>query len=158
MKQKEINNERYSQEEIDAIIDEIIEKEPVKEIKEHLIKYEKECREINLMTSPKVIFNCKFTHAFNRREENYTAKQIEGLKKKIARKFDYFSNEDKRVMNLFDYYTGELNKNDKMNLVIENGSYATKEEIEKRKKQFVKYAENSNLWQFPLFFVKLQII
>ena len=38
MKQKEINNERYSQEEIDAIIDEIIEKEPVKEIKEHLIK------------------------------------------------------------------------------------------------------------------------
>lgn len=45
MKQKEISNERYSQEEIDAIIDEIIEKEPVKEIKEHLIKYEKECRE-----------------------------------------------------------------------------------------------------------------
>lgn len=45
MKQKEINNERYSQEEIDAIIDEIIEKEPVKEIKKHLIKYEKECRE-----------------------------------------------------------------------------------------------------------------
>ena len=45
MKQKEINNEGYSQEEIDAIIDEIIEKEPVKEIKEHLIKYEKECRE-----------------------------------------------------------------------------------------------------------------
>ena len=45
MKQKEINNERYSQEEIDAIIDEIIEKEPVKEIKEHLIKYEKECSE-----------------------------------------------------------------------------------------------------------------
>ena len=65
------------------------------------------------MTSPKVIFNCKFTHAFNRREENYTAKQIEGLKKKIARKFDYFSNEDKRVMNLFDYYTGELNKNER---------------------------------------------
>ena len=104
------------------------------------------------MTSPKVIFNCKFTHAFNRREENYTAKQIEGLKKKIARKFDYFSNEDKRVMNLFDYYTGELTKNDRMNLVIEDGSYATKEEIEKRKKCFVKYAENSNLWQCVISF------
>ena len=104
------------------------------------------------MTSPKVIFNCKFTHAFNRREENYTAKQIEGLKKKIARKFDYFSNEDKRVMNLFDYYTGELNKNERMNLVIEDGSYATKEEIEKRKKRFVKYAENSNLWQCVISF------
>lgn len=104
------------------------------------------------MTSPKVIFNCKFTHAFNRREENYTAKQIEGLKKKIARKFDYFSNEDKRVMNLFDYYTGELNKSERMNLVIEDGSYATKEEIEKRKKRFVKYAENSNLWQCVISF------
>lgn len=104
------------------------------------------------MTSPKVIFNCKFTHAFNRREENYTAKQIEGLKKRIARKFDYFSNEDKRVMNLFDYYTGELNKNERMNLVIEDGSYATKEEIEKRKKCFVKYAENSNLWQCVISF------
>ena len=104
------------------------------------------------MTSPKVIFNCKFTHAFNRREENYTAKQIEGLKKKIARKFDYFSNEDKRVMNLFDYYTGELNKNERMNLVIEDGSYATKEEIEKRKKRYVKYAENSNLWQCVISF------
>ena len=104
------------------------------------------------MTSPKVIFNCKFTHAFNRREENYTAKQIEGLKKKIARKFDYFSNEDKRVMNLFDYYTGELNKNERMNLVIEDGSYATKEEIEKRKKRFVKYAEKSNLWQCVISF------
>lgn len=104
------------------------------------------------MTSPKVIFNSKFTHAFNRREENYTAKQIEGLKKKIARKFDYFSNEDKRVMNLFDYYTGELTKNDRMNLVIEDGSYATKEEIERRKKRFVKYAENSNLWQCVISF------
>ena len=105
-----------------------------------------------MMTSPKVIFNCKFTHAFNRREEKYTPKQIEGLKKKIARKFDYFSNEDKRVMNLFDYYTGELNKNERMNLVIEDGSYATKEEIEKRKKRFVKYAENSNLWQCVISF------
>lgn len=104
------------------------------------------------MTSPKVIFNCKFTHAFNRREENYTVKQIEGLKKKIARKFDYFSNEDKRVMNLFDYYTGELNKNERMNLVIEDGSYATKAEIEKRKKCFVRYAENSNLWQCVISF------
>lgn len=104
------------------------------------------------MTSPKVIFNCKFTHAFNRREENYTANQIEGLKKKIARKFDYFSNEDKRVMNLFNYYTGELNKNERMNLVVEDGSYATKEEIEKRKKRFVKYAENSNLWQCVISF------
>ena len=104
------------------------------------------------MTSPKVIFNCKFTHAFNRREANYTQKQIDNIKKRIARKFDYFSNEEKRVMNLFDYYTGKINKKDTMNLVIENGSYATKEEIELRKKRFVKYAEKSNLWQGVISF------
>ena len=104
------------------------------------------------MSSPKVIFNCRFTHAFNRKEAGYTKTQIEGLKKKIARKFDYFSNEEKRVMNLFDYYTGDINKKDKMNLVIENGSYATKQEIERRKKRFVKYAENSNLWQGVISF------
>ena len=44
MTQKNKNNERYSQEEIDAIIDKIIEREPVKEIKEYLIKYEREYR------------------------------------------------------------------------------------------------------------------
>ena len=104
------------------------------------------------MTSPKVIFNCKFTHAFTRREANYSENQIEGIKKKIARKFDYFSNEKKRVMNLFDYYTGELNKQERMNLVIEDGSYATKEEIELRKKRFVKYADKSNLWQGVISF------
>ena len=105
-----------------------------------------------MTASPKVIFNCRFTHAFNRREENYSDKQIEGLKKKIARKFDYFSNDSKRIMNLFDYYTGEINKDKTMNLVIENGSYATKEELENRKKRFVTYAETSNLWQAVVSF------
>ena len=37
-------NRGFSQKEIDEIIDKIIEQEPVKEIKEHLIKYEREYR------------------------------------------------------------------------------------------------------------------
>ena len=105
-----------------------------------------------MMTSPKVIFNCKFTHAFNRKEANYNEKKIEKVKKKIQNKFDYFSNENKRILNLFDYYTGKINKEETMNLVMENGKYATKEEIEKRKKQFVKYIEKSNLWQGVISF------
>lgn len=99
------------------------------------------------MTSPKVVFNCKFTHAFDRKEAKYNQIKMEKVKKKIQNKFDYFSNESKRVMNLFDYYTGEINKKDTMNLVMENGKYATKEEIKKRKKEFIKYIEKSNLWQ-----------
>ncbi len=104
------------------------------------------------MSSPKVIFNCRFTHAFNRKEAHYTKKQIEGLKKKIARKFDYFSNEEKRVMNLFEYYVGNLTKKETMNLVIENGTYASPAEIERRKKRFIRYAEKSNLWQGVISF------
>lgn len=102
------------------------------------------------MTSPKVIFNCKFTYSFN--NESYSYKQKENIKKRIKNKFDYYSNEEKRVINLFDYYTGNINKTKTMNLVLENGKYATKEEIEKRKKQFVKYIENSNLWQCVVSF------
>lgn len=102
------------------------------------------------MTSPKVIFNCKFTYAFN--NENYSTKQKEKIKKRIKNKFDYYSNEEKRVINLFDYYTGNINKTETMNLVLENGKYANKEEIEKRKNQFVRYIEKSNLWQCVVSF------
>ena len=44
MKKKNEEGEYLSQQEIDAIIDEIIENEPVPAVKEHLIKYEKEYR------------------------------------------------------------------------------------------------------------------
>ena len=40
-----------------------------------------------MMTSPKVIFNCKFTHAFNRKEANYNQVKIEKVKtKKLERR------------------------------------------------------------------------
>lgn len=44
MKKKNEEGEYLSQQEIDAIIDEIIENQPVPAVKEHLIKYEKEYR------------------------------------------------------------------------------------------------------------------
>ena len=66
--------------------------------------------------------------------------------------FDYYTNEEKRAMSMFDYYTGKLTKEDTMNLVIENGKFATEKEVDKRKKLAVKYLENSNLWQGVLSF------
>ena len=56
--------------------------------------------------------------------------------------FEYFSDEEKRAINLFDYYTGKINKKENVNLVLEDGKYATEEEIEKRKKQYRKYIQN----------------
>ena len=96
-----------------------------------------------MINSPKVVFNYKFELAINnpdrhRRSENKIIKRTVGM-------FDYYSNVKKQAMNIFGYYTGDINKNEKMNLILENGKLATKEDIEKRKKQYAKYINNSNL-------------
>lgn len=39
-----------------------------------------------------------------------------------------------------------------MNIMFENGEYATKDEIEKRKKQYEKYIENSNIYKLVISF------
>ena len=100
--------------------------------------------------SPKVIFNSIFTFALNNPDSKYRNhnKSI----KRVQKMFDYYTNEEKRAMSMFDYYTGKLTKEDAMNLVIENGKFATEKEVDKRKKLAVKYLENSNLWQGVLSF------
>lgn len=51
----------------------------------------------------------------------------------------------KRVQKMYDYYTGKLTKENTMNLIKEDGTFAASKEVEKRKKLAVKYLENSNL-------------
>ena len=100
--------------------------------------------------SPKVIFNSIFTLALNNPDNKFR-----NNKKAIKRAkdmYDYYTNEEKRAMSMFDYYTGDINKAETMNLVIENGKFATKSEVEKRKKLAVKYLEKSNLWQCVISF------
>lgn len=100
--------------------------------------------------SPNVVFNSMFTFAFNNPDNVYTNK--DKTIKRVIDMYKYYIDENKRAVSMFDYYTGKLNKENEMNLIIENGSYATKEEVEKRKKQAVKYLENSNLWQGVISF------
>ena len=100
--------------------------------------------------SPKVIFNSIFTLALNNpdsKNKNHS-KSI----KRVQKMYDYYTNEEKRAMSMYDYYTGKLTKEDTMNLIIEDGSFANEKEVEKRKKLAVKYLENSNLWQGVLSF------
>ena len=66
--------------------------------------------------------------------------------------YDYYTNEEKRAMSMYDYYTGKLTKENTVNLILENGKYATADEVERRKKRAIKYLENSNLWQGVLSF------
>lgn len=100
--------------------------------------------------SPKVIFNSIFTLALNNPDSKYKnhSKSI----KRVQKMYDYYTNEEKRAMSMYDYYTGKLTKEDTMNLIIEDGTFATEKEVEKRKKLAVKYLENSNLWQGILSF------
>ena len=100
--------------------------------------------------SPKVIFNSIFTLALNNPDSKF--KNHNKSIKRVQKMYDYYTNEEKRAMSMYDYYTGKLTKEDTMNLVIEDGTFATEKEVEKRKKLAVKYLDNSNLWQGVLSF------
>lgn len=96
-----------------------------------------------MINSPKVVFNYEFELAINnpdrfRKNEKRIIDRTTGM-------FDYYSNVEKQAMNIFDYYTGDINKSEKMNLILENGKLADKEDIRKRKKQYSKLIKNSNL-------------
>lgn len=104
------------------------------------------------MTSPDVIFNCRYIYALNHNDNRLSKKSKDSVNKKIVGMFDYYSNEEKRVMTMFDYYTGDLNKNETMNLVKEDGKYATSKDIEIRKNMYKKYINDSNLWQGVISF------
>lgn len=97
------------------------------------------------MNRVEVIFKNKYYKALNSPDRKNVPNE-NFIEIKIGSMFDYFSNAEKRAMNLFDYYTGKINKNEKVNLVLENGNYATEEEIERRKKDYKKYIKYSNLY------------
>lgn len=100
--------------------------------------------------SPKVVFNTIFTFGINNPDSKYKNK-LKSLKR-VNKMFDYYVDEEKRAMSMYDYYTGKINKEETVNLIIENGEFASEEELEKRKKQAVNYLKNSNLWQGVLSF------
>ena len=80
------------------------------------------------------------------RHKLYNSKDIKYVDKLI----DYFSDDKKRMLNMLDYFTGKINKHEDYNLVLEDGHYATKEELDKRKKYINKQFNNSNIWQVVL--------
>ena len=100
--------------------------------------------------SPKVVFNTLYTLGLSNPDNKYcnSKRSI----KRIKDMYEYYANEEKRAMSMFDYYDGSLTKDKPMNLILENGKFATKEEIEKRKNLSIKYLQNSNLWQGVISF------
>ena len=94
----------------------------------------------------------RFQLALNNRDCRYDESSKENKVKYSKKMLEYFANEKKIAVNLVDYFTGKINKHDKVNLIIENGSYATNKELMKRKEFIGNQIYNSNLWKLVVSF------
>lgn len=98
------------------------------------------------MTSPKIVFKQQFQLSLNSPDRFRKISDI-GARNEINAMFNYFSNVKKRAINMYDYFQGKIGKEKLVNIVMENGKYATEEELEKRKKESLKYFKNSNIYK-----------
>ncbi len=100
------------------------------------------------MSSPNVIIRSDFKLSLNNVDRH--KRNIESDKRIINNLLNYYSDDKKRILNMLDYFTGKINKHEDINLVLEDGHYATKEEYENRKKYINKQFNNSNVWRMVL--------
>lgn len=102
--------------------------------------------------SPNVVFKSKYCLALNCRDnKNNSSNYKNDRLKDVDDMVDYFSNEKKKTVGMFEYYMGHT-RDENYNLILENGNYANKKDIVKIKNDYKKYIENSNLWKGILSF------
>ena len=92
----------------------------------------------------------KYTPSYKNLNFMYNSKEM--IHADTMNMFDYYADVKKKAFYMLDYFSGEIGKDEEMNIVFEDGHYATKEEIEKRKKQYEKYIENSNIYKLIISF------
>lgn len=102
------------------------------------------------MTSPKVVIMNKYTPSYNNLNFHYKTKET--VHSSTMNMFDYYADNKKKAFFMLDYFSGKIGKDKEMNIMFENGEYATKEQIEHRKKQYEKYIENSNIYKLVISF------
>lgn len=104
------------------------------------------------LTTPKIIFTCRFRFALNNPDNFYKNQSYqEFLKKDINLMTNYYKDRKKEIVGMIDYYT--MSRQERLvNLVLENGSYATEQEQEKIKNQMIKATVNSNLYKSVVSF------
>lgn len=103
-----------------------------------------------MTNTPKVVVMNIFTPSYNNLNNKYKTQQA--IYDSTMNMFDYYSDNKKKAFFMLDYFSGKLGKNEEMNIMFENGEYATKDEIEKRKKQYARYIENSNINKLVISF------
>ena len=102
------------------------------------------------MTSPKIVIMNKYTPSYKNLNFIYDSKQK--VYNSTMNMFDYYSDNKKKAFFMLDYFSGKIGKDKEMNIIFENGDYATKSEIEKRKVDYTKYIENSNIYKLVISF------
>ena len=102
------------------------------------------------MTSPKVVMMNKYTPSYKNLNFHYNSKQA--VYNSTMNMFDYYSDNKKKAFFMLDYFSGKIGKDKEMNIIFENGEYATKSDIEKRKVEYTKYIENSNIYKLVISF------
>ena len=103
-----------------------------------------------MSNSPNVVVVNMFTPSFQNLNFKYPTK--DRVHSATMNMFDYYADNKKKAFFMLDYFSGKIGKDKEMNIMFENGEYATKDEIEKRKKQYEKYIENSNIEKLVISF------
>ena len=103
-----------------------------------------------MSNSPKVVVVNMFTPSFKNMNYKYPTK--DKIHSATMDMFDYYADNKKKAFFMLDYFQGKFGKEKEMNIMFENGEYATQDEIDKRKKQYEKYIENSNIEKLVISF------
>lgn len=103
-----------------------------------------------MTNTPKVIVVNMFTPSY--KNLNFTYPSRKSVYNSTMNMFDYYADNKKKAFFMLDYFQGKFGKKEEMNIMFENGEYATKEQIEQRKKQYAKYIENSNIDKLVISF------
>ena len=92
----------------------------------------------------------EFTPSFKNLNFKYPTKEY--VHNSTMNMFDYYADKKKKAFFMLDYFSGKIAKDEKMNIMFENGEYATQSQIEERKKQYAKYIEDSNIYKMVISF------
>lgn len=103
-----------------------------------------------MINTPDVVIKNEYTPSY--KNLNFTFDSKEKIHNSAMNMFDYYADVKKKAFYMLDYFSGEIGKEERMNIVLEDGHYATKKEIEQRKKQYEKYIENSNIYKLIISF------
>ena len=103
-----------------------------------------------MSNSPNVVVVNMFTPSFQNLNFKYPTK--DRVHSATMNMFDYYAHNKKKAFFMLDYFQGKFGKEKEMNIMFENGEYATQEQIDKRKKQYEKYIENSNIEKLVISF------